>query len=109
MILVAGGSVTIPLISGPAGVSRSPLETPTLALQVPNLPSSEEFAIFGLLLLGLIIAILWALRPRQYYCRNRGQDLGRGDPPDRCPKCNSNRFTHEDPGVGEKLRIEQVD
>lgn len=105
----AGVSITILLAARPTGGGSPTLNFPVVSVDVPSLPSGEQLAIFGVLVVALIIAILWALRPRQYYCRGCGQDLGRGDPPERCPKCGSNRFTHEDPGVGKKLRIERVE
>jgi len=105
----AGISITVLLSSRPLSAEGPTLRLTTVSLAIPNLPSLDQVALFGLLVLSLIIAILWAMRPKQYYCRNCGQDLGRGEPPDRCPKCGSNRFTNEDPGVGEKVRVEQVE
>lgn len=106
---VAGASIATLLFSRPQTTGDPSLRPTTISVATPNLPGFEQLALFGILVLLLIGAILWAMRPRQYYCRNCGQDLGRGDPPDKCPKCGSNRFTNDDPGVGEKVRVEQVE
>lgn len=100
----AGASLSVLLTTQPRGASSFGL--PTVSPSNPNLPSVEQVALLGVIVLAFIAAILWAMWPRQYYCANCGQDLGRGDPPESCPKCGSNRFTNEDPGVGKKLRID---
>lgn len=50
--------------------------------------------------------LLW-LAYRKWYCAQCGQFLGRGDRPNRCARCGSNRVTNEDPGVGDKVRVER--
>lgn len=105
---VAGVAITVLLSSQPQATSTPSFGSPSVSAVIPNFPNNEQVALFGVLVLSLAFAILWALRPRQYYCKNCGQDLGRGDPPEKCPKCGSNRFTTEDPGVGKKVRLEQV-
>lgn len=102
---IAGAAMATLLSAQPQTTASVP-RAPTVALPFP---SADQIMTAGAAVLLLVIAVLWALRPRQYYCRNCGQDLGRGDPPDACPKCGSNRFTHEDPGVGEKVRVEKID
>jgi len=106
---VAGVSITVLLYAPSQSTGSSSPSLPSISWGGGNLPSVEQVAIFGIAILLLIVMILWALRPRQYYCKNCGQDLGRGDPLDHCPKCGSNRFTNEDPGVGEKVRVERVE
>lgn len=79
---------------------------PSLTIQYPTFPELEQ-VVQALAVLILMSILVWlALRPRDTYCRNCGQYLGRGKPEEVCPKCGSNRFTHEDPGVGLKIRTE---
>lgn len=95
--------------SPPTSMSAWSVQFPSPSLGPINLPSVEQFVLALIIILILGAAILWAMRPRQYFCQNCGQDLGRGNPPEHCPKCGSNRFTNEDPGVGEKVRVQHVD
>jgi Zn finger protein HypA/HybF involved in hydrogenase expression len=64
--------------------------------------------IYGVIVLAVLVVILWDALPKKHYCKNCGQDLGKGDPPETCPKCGSNRFTREDPGVGKAVKIKQI-
>lgn len=105
----AGVSITTMLFSQTKSTAPTFPLFPPSSPAVPNLPSYQQVALFGVVILLMVGAILWMMRPRQYYCRNCGQDLGRDEQPDMCPKCGSNRFTEEDPGVGEKVRVEQVE
>lgn len=106
---VAGIAITVLLFSRSQAAGSPSFHLPSVSSVTSVLPSIEQVLLLGVLVLSLAVAILWALRPRQHYCKNCGQDLGRGDPPERCPKCGSNRFTNEDPGVGEKVRVERVE
>jgi len=103
---VVGVSLTLLLTSQPDIVSSPTIHVPNLSVNLPNLPSFEQVVFAATMVVIMIGLALWMLRPQQYYCKACGQDLGRGDPPDCCPKCGSNRFTNEDPGVGEKIRID---
>jgi Zn finger protein HypA/HybF involved in hydrogenase expression len=99
-----GISTTVLIYAQPSSSAPGTVDVPAVSLSA--LPSAREVGLGILLGLTILLAILWVLRPRRYYCRNCGQDLGRGDPPAECPKCQSNRITTEDPGVGKKMRIE---
>jgi DNA-directed RNA polymerase subunit RPC12/RpoP len=105
---VMGISIPVLLSSGEGSAGAPSSTGPIVSIPVPQLPGTDKLAIYGLVVLLFVGTILWAQMPRQYYCENCGQDLGRGDPPETCPKCGSNRFTNEDPGVGEKVRIEEI-
>lgn len=105
---VAGAAIAA-LVLSPTRQATAPSPSPSVFPGLPSLPSSGQIVGFGAALLILVAVIIWIMRPRQYYCRNCGQDLGRGDPPEACPKCGSNRFTTDDPGVGKKRRVEQLD
>lgn len=76
---------------------------------VSNLPSVQEI----LLALGMVILatgfLLWMLFFQTVYCRNCGQYLGRGKAPEKCSRCGSNRFSNQDPGVGKKVRFENIE
>lgn len=43
---------------------------------------------------------------QQWYCSACGQKVGQGEKPDRCQRCGSNRLTTNDPGAGQKVRVE---
>jgi hypothetical protein len=103
---LAGVALTILVYSRPESVGALDFRSPSLTPTVPNIPSFNQILAIGTALLILFAIILWAKRPQRYFCKNCGQDLGRGDPPETCPKCESNRFTTEDPGVGMKVRME---
>lgn len=83
-------------LSGPSGGVTLP------ALPLPS--AGDILFSIGVVCAGALL-VAWLLRPRQYYCAKCGQDLGRGDPPDTCPRCGSNRFTNEDPGVAQKIEL----
>jgi len=102
---VAGVALTVILMGNNLGAGP---ETPHPAIEFlsVSLPTSDEIALALFSVLLVIVLVFWILRPRQHYCQNCGQDLGRGDPPEACPKCGSNRFSTEDPGVGKKIRLE---
>ena len=80
----------------------------SLSDSIPVLPSFEEILIAAGIAIVALALLLWGLFFRKTYCRNCGQYLGRGKPPGNCPRCGSNRFSHQDPGVGKKVRVEQM-
>lgn len=58
--------------------------------------------------LGMIVigGMMFYLAIRKWYCAACGQFLGRGSKPSRpCNRCGSNRFTSQDPGAGDTVRI----
>lgn len=90
-------------------IRSSKLGLSLLFLDLDWLPSLTEVAVwFGSATL-ICVLVIWMLFYRRVYCANCGQYLGRGEPPSVCPKCDSNRFTHQDPGVGEKRQIQIMD
>ena len=103
---VAGVFSTVLLLRPPHSLAlpRVGVQSPEFGL--PAFPSGQEVLLSLVVLFMVVVAVLLALRPRKTYCANCGQYLGRGEPDENCGKCGSNRFTHEDPGVGEKMRIE---
>lgn len=94
------------MFSRPSFESQPEISAPTFS--VPAMPPVRELLIGVFVAIGVII-LIFMIPNRRVYCANCGQDLGREDVPDRCPKCGSNRFTHVDPGVGEKVRVEHVE
>lgn len=77
--------------------------------QFTDLPSLQDIVVLigAGTILGIIL--LWMLFFRKWYCRKCGQYLGRGDPPNRCPNCGSNRFSNQDPGIAKKIKIVEGD
>lgn len=103
---VAGVFSTVFLLRPPHSLASPRIGVPSLDLGLPAFPSAQDILLSLVVLIMVVLAVLWALRPRKTYCANCGQYLGRGEPEENCGKCGSNRFTHEDPGVGEKMRVE---
>lgn len=79
---------------------------PRLTFQFPTVPNSNQVVLALAVPIVIAFLVFLALQPRDTYCRNCGQYLGKGQPEGDCPKCGSNRFTHEDPGVGIKIRTD---
>lgn len=49
----------------------------------------------------IVIAIIYYYsRPKISYCADCGNILGRGEPSGPCSRCQCNRWTRRDPGVG---------
>jgi len=100
-----GASTTVLLSSRPETAGGPPLSLPDVTLALPGLPGEGEIVLFISAIVVVVGVLLWMMQPRQYYCKKCGQDLGKGDPPEVCPKCGSNRFTNQDPGVAQKIEL----
>ena len=98
-----GGSVLV--FRPPTSVQQDVTVSPAVP-SLPPLPGAENILLGLVAIVVGVVAVLWATRPRDTFCANCGQYLGKGGSEnDACPKCGSNRTTHEDPGVGKKVKV----
>lgn len=96
----AAGAAAAALATGSTSTSAA---APTVL--APGLPGASDVVLVVSAVLVVAGAVAWLLRPRRRYCASCGQDLGRRDVPNTCPRCGSNRFTTDDPGAGLNINI----
>jgi len=103
-IILFGAILVVPKpTSTGVSVPQIMFSVPTISIPTPTWQQS----LFAVLALAFVIlALLWPSPERELYCKFCGQYLDAENPPEACPKCGSNRFTTEDPGVGERRRHE---
>ena len=65
-----------------------------------------DVATLSMLVLGIGLGVLYFTLD-QWYCAMCGQVQGRVVKPKRCDRCDSNRMTKQDPGVGDAVRMKR--
>lgn len=70
------------------------------SLNVPELSILSS----GILVLS---GVVFYFQLRAWYCQMCGQKHGRVVKPNKCDRCESNRMTKHDPGVGDAVRVKR--